>query len=466
MKRVISSGSLVLVLFLSSYIYAQRLPEARSQLERGLVALTELESEFGNNSVRLVPALIEMADLYRSEGRFAEAYRMLDRATQVVRVSEGLYTRSQIPLVRMKVENYADWSDWGSAREQLEHLFWLHRMKSDRVDGSLIADLMALSELHLRGISEDIYEFQTFHFRRAARVNWLALGAAERLWGATDTRLVPIIYSLVKHHYLQAVAVEQGGKTGWELRQIVPGADLVRERDDMRRYFYVTGLGLLDQLRSIQLAQAPINLEGAAMANLYTADWNLLFHEEDAALTAYRRSYEDLSYAGRQTDELDQFFATPSVLPVHDFYASLTAASTFGQEERIDTAELHSIQRHDTSEEADRAQLFYAEWGPSFPYTSSPDPVTHMFGAARSAALFSLDISGVMEVTRFISRKQVRTVAQPLNINLVQPAPVSPEFREQMVARLEQLQFRPRLNAGRPVEASATLIYLSAAPNP
>ena len=31
-----------------------------------------------------------------------------------------------------------------------------------------------------------------------------------------------------------------------------------------------------------------------------------------------------------------------------------------------------------------------------------------------------------------------------------------------MIARLEQLQFRPRLHAGRPVEASATLIYLSA----
>ena len=89
-----------------------------------------------------------------------------------------------------------------------------------------------------------------------------------------------------------------------------------------------------------------------------------------------------------------------------------------------------------------------------------------MFSALRNATLFSFDISGVMEMTRFISRKRVRTVAQPLNINLVQPAPVSPEFREQMIARLEQLQFRPRLNAGRPVEASATLIYLSAAPNP
>ena len=465
MKRVIKSGCLILVLFLGYHGYAQRLPEAGSQLERSLVALTELEAEFGNNSSRLVPALTEMADLYRGEGRFADAYRVLDRATQVVRVSEGLYTRSQIPLVRMKVENYADWSDWDSAREQLEHLFWLHRKKSDRVDGSLIADLMALNDLHLRGISEDNNEFQTFHFRRAASVNWLALGAAEKLWGTTDPRLVPIIYSLIKHHHLQAVAVEQGGKTGWELRQIVPGADLVRERDDMRRYFYMTGLGLLDQLRSIQLAQAPFDLEGAAMANLYTADWHLLFNEEDAALTAYKRSYEELSYAGRQSDELDQFFATPSVLPLPDFYGSLAAASTFRQGAQIDMSELHSLNRHDTADEADHAQLFYAEWGPSFPYTSSPDPVTHMLSAVRNATLFSFDISGVMEITRFISRKQARTVAQPLNINLVQPSPVSPEFREQMIARLEQLQFRPRLNAGHPVEASATLIYLSAARN-
>ena len=38
MKRVIESGCLILVLLLSSPGYAQRLPEAGSQLERSLVA--------------------------------------------------------------------------------------------------------------------------------------------------------------------------------------------------------------------------------------------------------------------------------------------------------------------------------------------------------------------------------------------------------------------------------------------
>ena len=162
------------------------------------------------------------------------------------------------------------------------------------------------------------------------------------------------------------MAVEQGGKTGWELRQIVPGADLVRERDDMRRYFYLTGLGLLDQLRSIQLAQAPIDLEGAAMANLYTADWHLLFNEEDAALTAYKRSYEELSYAGRQSDELDQFFATPSVLPVHDFHSSLTAASTFGQGVEVEQSELDSFRQPEPAAKTDHAQLLLRSGGLAF----------------------------------------------------------------------------------------------------
>ena len=75
MKCATTSSCLFLVLFLSSPSLAQYLPESDIRLERGLAVLTELEFEFGNNSTQLVPALTEMADLYRDEGRFAEAYR-------------------------------------------------------------------------------------------------------------------------------------------------------------------------------------------------------------------------------------------------------------------------------------------------------------------------------------------------------------------------------------------------------
>ena len=133
---------------------------------------------------------------------------------------------------------------------------------------------------------------------------------------------------LVRQQHLQAVAVEQGGKTGWELRQIVQRR-LVRERDDMRRYFYVTGLGLLDQLRSIQLA-GPLDLEGAAMANpipptgIYCSMKRM---RRWLPTGVHTKSFP--MRAGSQTNW--RIFATPSVLPVHDFHSSLAAASIFGQ---------------------------------------------------------------------------------------------------------------------------------------
>ena len=97
------------------------------------------------------------------------------------------------------------------------------------------------------------------------------------------------------------------------------------------------------------------------MANLYTADWHLLFNEEDAALAAYRRSYEELSYAGRQPDELEDF-CDSSVLPVHDFHSSLAAASTFGQGVKVEQSDsIPSANPSLLKEQIMRSSLW--EWG-------------------------------------------------------------------------------------------------------
>ena len=163
-------------------------------------------------------------------------------------------------------------------------MLWLHRSKTRYITADLIADFMKLSRLHLRGISEDSLEFQAFHFRRASAANWLALAAGERLWGSRDTKLVPILYELVKQHHLQAEAIAMGGRTSYELRQIVPGADLVRDRSVMRAMFYQTGRRLLSQIREIYAEATPVNLEAVAMANLYLADWDVVFDNPRPAL--------------------------------------------------------------------------------------------------------------------------------------------------------------------------------------
>lgn len=458
MKSAIFNLCILLILGVPAAAVAQGTPTESERLEATLATISQLEYDLGNNNSRLTEPLTQLATLYRNMGRFADAHRAIDRATQIVRVNEGLYTRAQLPFVQMKVANFADSNDWKRAREQLEHLFWLHRTKSRYIDDQLVEDLMRLNELHLRGISEDASENQTYHFRRAANTNWLALGAGEQMWGSDDPRLIPVLYALIKHYHLQALAVENGGRTGYELRQIVPGTDWVREREDMRRYFHLTGLRLLDQIRSIHLAAKPIDLEGAAMANLYTADWHMLFGEQKLALSAYQRSHQELLYAGLDRAALGQYFAQPSLLPEPEFHATLAEASLARNAVALVDSE--------SDLPANSARLFFAEWSPSFPFARSPYSNATEFDADANTALFTFNVSGLTEITRWVSRRREQGFAQLMDVDLLRPDPVSLDARDELIGRLDWLQFRPRLADGMPVEASATLVYRSAASIP
>ena len=162
------------------------------ELQRARELVLSLESPTDHLDPRLSEPLLQLAESQMRSGNYAEAHATLDRAMQVVRINEGLYTRSQIPLIRKKIENFAEARNWDEARTQLDHLFWLHRTKSDQVDLDLLRDFQELSALHLRAVAEDAYDYQSFHLRRAANASWLALAVGESLWGDTDQRLAPV----------------------------------------------------------------------------------------------------------------------------------------------------------------------------------------------------------------------------------------------------------------------------------
>src|SRR6056300_43222 len=122
-KSAITYLCMLLLLGVPAASDAQGSPTENERLTASLESISRLEYELGNNNPRLTEPLTQLATQYRSLGRFADAHRAIDRATQIVRINEGLYTRAQLPLVQMKVANYADSNDWKKAREQLEHLF-------------------------------------------------------------------------------------------------------------------------------------------------------------------------------------------------------------------------------------------------------------------------------------------------------------------------------------------------------
>lgn len=455
MNRITSHFAILLVLTgVSAPIGAQQQSSSEDALIQALEQFDRLQESRSNMDIQLAEPLLQIAEQYRARGRYADAHEAFDRGMQIVRVNNGLYSSQQLPYLEGKIENYADWGDWESARSLLEHLMWLHRTKTRYIDETLLEDLMDASRFHLRGISEDNLEFQAFHFRRALSANWLAVSAAERLWSRTDRRLVPMLFALLKQYHLQTVAINRGGRTGYDLRLIVPGTDWVRERSEMRLYHFETGARILNQLYDIYNMDGAVDEQALAMVQLYRADWQLIYSQDEQALASYQIAFDGLLAAGVPADMANQYFASPTVLPVDEFHDNLDDALVA----RSTQANLASR----TDQELG-STLYFAEWSASFPYARSPLRAAEGKQVESSFALFSLSLSGLTEISRWLSSSPALEFGNLVDVTLLDSD--RPEQAESMELRqrVNSLHFRPRLVDGMPTESSATLLYQQAA---
>lgn len=449
--------SLVLVGF-SAALAAQ--PEAvrDDELIQALQRFDRLEEGRDNMDLQLAEPLLQIAEQYRAGGRFADAHAALDRGMQIVRINNGLYSKQQLPFLEGKIENYADWGDWENARSLLEHLMWLHRTKTRYINETLLEDLMDVSRFHLRGISDDSLDYQSYHFRRALSSNWLAAAAAERLWGRTDRRLVPFLFGLLKQYHLQTVAVNRGGPTGYDLRLVMPGSNWVRERAEVRLYFYETGTRILDHLYEIYNAEGAVDEEALAMVELYRADWQVIFSRDEQALVSYQRAFDGLLAAGVSRDAANQYFSSPTVLPVSEFHGSLAHALA-ARSVQPDLASRQDLELE--------SALYFAEWSASFPYASSPLRGPDGSQLDSNFALFSVNLSGLTEISRWLSSRPVLEFGNLVDVTLLDSDNPDQEGSMELRQRVNWLQFRPRLVDGHPAESSATLLYQQApAPRP
>ena len=452
MKYAFSLVISLLLAMQATVLTAQTVSSARDTLGQALEQFELLENSAASNTdLVLAEPLYQIAQEYRRLGRFADAHAALDRGMQIVRINGGLYARDQIPYIQKKIENFSDWGDWESSRELLEHLLWLHRTKSTQIDSPLLNDLMELSQFHLRGISEDLPAFQGYHFRRASAANWLAVAAAERIWGRTDRRLVPMLYGLLHQYRLQAIAVEEGGRTGYELREIVPGSDWVRDKSDQIRYSYETGMRILLQVEDIYSLPEQGDAEALAMTQVYKADWQLMFSRNEQALESYEQAFDGLTEAGVPREQVNLYFANTTLLPVREFYPTLADALVARVAEPA-IADIGS----DTDTEA---ALYFVEWSVNFPYVRAPYSPQQASIPDNNFALFSFNVAGINEFTRWLSRQTVQEIGVLLDVTLLRSELGSIEDQEDVLRRVQSLDFRPRLVDGQPEDSSATLVY-------
>lgn len=425
--------------------------DSLDELERARALLYSQRERLEPMDARLLEPIEQLADQLMAQNQFDEAHDMLDRAMQITRLQDGLYTEQQRPLLKKKIDNYANRRDWESARESMEHLYWLYTEKSRYLDTNLVEDLLELAQVHLRGVAEDTSYMQAYHFNRSAQVRWLALGVAERLWGKTDERLVPIVYSQLRQLHLQTVALWRGGATSYNLRKVAPGSEIMRDRDEANELFYLTGLGLINNLYMIYAESEAPDAEAMAMTNLYLADWHILYGHPRAATETYQQAHQQLLSAGIDAERVNDLFGQPMVIPDTEFYASVEGAIA-SQESKLLT----------DGEEASHPYLSFSEWTSALPnvrnpisrHAPPPEDLDSNF------AMFSFSLAGVNKVSRWYSHRFVSTVNMIEQAELLANYSQTPPAQEvEILAKLNSLTFRPKIVDGEPQQATGHLKY-------
>ncbi|MEX0617598.1 MAG: hypothetical protein WDZ76_10075 [Pseudohongiellaceae bacterium] len=432
-------------------------PDFLQQMESHRELLAQIEMEQGRDSPALVDPMQGLAALATNLNQFDEADALLSRAIQIVRINDGLYTENQFPLIVERIDNDRRRGRWDEVNDNLEHLKWLYHNKHEGIDSEIVNELMYVHQIHMAGVAEDSEDRQPYHFREAANANWVALAASGLVWGENDPRRARIMYELVKLYYLQTIAIDRGGRTGYELREIVPGSSWVRSRRLVKRAFYATGLNLLRQMRDMFRHASPLNREAIAMSDLYLADWHLLFTHTDRAKGAYARAYQGLEDAAVDDTLLARYFEAPAVVPKQQFFATLAEA----YDDRLQAAErLPRATLYDT-----RSLVRFTEWSRNFPRVQHPlsadvvaaaDP-----GSGESGyAMLSFSTGALVEVNQWINGRLRTRLGVVDRFEVLRQYPEELVDEEGLAEKIQALHFRPRLVDGVATASTGTLQYL------
>lgn len=449
--RITTSTAIVFSMLISNAFgqldSIERLQEAQRELDENRETLHALETEYGRLDRRMLEPLDQFSLALIENERYTEAHDVLDQAIQIIRVSEGLYSPSQFPLVVRHIENYISRGDWDSAKELMEHLDWLSKRGENPINDELITTLLDLIDIHLWGVADDFTTHQPFHFRRAENLTNFVSGIARFSYEEDDDRIPAIMYKKVVQLYLQAVAIDVGGPTGISLRSY-SNTGYAISRGDARTSIYYSGLRSLAGIRDFYFEPETPDLEGAGLTYFYIGDWEVLFGNSEAASRAYEQGINLLLAAEFSQESIDSLTAQPQMLPLTEFYGSLEDAITASRES-------------DVSNGAISSNFSFRQWSSQFPKTVAPVSygVNETDPDDGDYAMFSFSLAGLDQVNRWYRGRLKKNVSSPQDLELINREMDSSVDWFELTESIKDFSYRPMMVNGEPQSVNATLYF-------
>lgn len=169
--------------------------------------VSDMVAEFGAYDLRLTEPLLAAADLQVEAGLYSQALEGYQQALQITRISHGLYSEQQIPLVERIIDCHVSLADWPNVDRQFRYLQWLYSRVYEPGSDGWARGIAQISDWHVLVINHGLATGRQDHLKEAHELLTQRLAFTEKMQGV-DERVLEVLrrnVDLTSYYMRQAV---------------------------------------------------------------------------------------------------------------------------------------------------------------------------------------------------------------------------------------------------------------------
>ena len=423
----------------ASYANEPGSESAPSSIEQHQQRISDLQMTLGPYDEGLIQPTLDMAFLLNENNQLSKANETFESALQLYRINYGLQDLKQTAILDVIIGNNLKQQDWRTANNNFHKLHWVNRRNYAANDPEMLQVLDRLIAWHLLAINLKTGLHPGEHFLKLLELNHRTLEIVDNDEKQDRLALAQRLYKLALIHYYIAVAVQRGDPVGEfllaEFNPLQLNESYQSASVKLVKKMFIRSRKLMTRIASLYQDVSPSSKGSRAIAQLYLADWDLLFNRHANANRGFKNTYDILIGNGYSRAMVNSFFSRPLLLPTSEFKPDLMVK--------------HSTQAIRDDDISDNEKIEFVGWSKALPGVKYP----------------AADIKGIVKAsTERFSDVSFDVLKDGLTKNIV----ISRGNKELSLPRrtayeaIWSAQFRPRLLDGKAVAVSgmSTRFYL------
>lgn len=276
-------------------------------------AIALLESEHGAYSPVLPERLLSLGLALQQEGRHGEAATVFKRGAHLARVSSGLYSTEQLPLLESEIRSLHALADYPAVDERQRYLYRVQE-RALKDPGQRAAALMQQADWQRQAYLLRLDEEPAQRLLHMWELNRLALNDILAVEGDTAIKLLQPLNGMLQAQYLISDLQWQDGP-GFSSGQSFNEQTSRSRAGSYRKDNYDKGIAVLKAIYDLERIHSARDPAAPARALTMLGDWMLWHGERDRAVAIYREAIGELAGNADAQPVTAELFADPVALP-------------------------------------------------------------------------------------------------------------------------------------------------------